>query len=83
MKSSKKRRRNLRVTFCGRASRCAAAGHCFAGFDELLEKETGVPVRIADDPLTCVARGLGQIMDDFETHRELLDNPLKPLSINL
>jgi hypothetical protein len=33
--------------------------------------------------LTCVARGLGQMVDDFDAHRELLDNPLKPLAINL
>jgi rod shape-determining protein MreB len=64
------------ITLCG-------GGALLRGFAELLEKETGVPVRIADDPLTCVARGLGQMVDDFEAHRELLDNPLKPLSINL
>jgi hypothetical protein len=28
-------------------------------------------------------RGLGQMVDDFDAHRELLDNPLKPLYINL
>lgn len=64
------------ITLCG-------GGALLRGFAELLEKETGVPVHIADDPLTCVARGLGQIVDDFEAHRELMDNPLKPLSINL
>ncbi|MGC9968800.1 MAG: rod shape-determining protein [Minisyncoccia bacterium] len=64
------------ITLCG-------GGALLRGLAELLEKETGVPVRIAEDPLTCVARGLGQMVDDFETHRELLDNPLKPLSINL
>ena len=64
------------ITLCG-------GGALLRGLAELLEKETGVPVHIAEDPLTCVARGLGQIVDDFETHRELLNNPLKPLSINL
>ena len=64
------------ITLCG-------GGALLRGLAELLEKETGVPVRIAEDPLTCVARGLGQMVDDFDTHRELLDNPLKPLSINL
>lgn len=58
-------------------------GALLRGLDELLEKETGVAVHVADDPLTCVVRGLGQIIDDFDGHRELLDNPLKPLSINL
>lgn len=58
-------------------------GALLRGLDELIEKETGVTVHVADDPLTCVARGLGQMVDDFEGHRELLDNPLRPLMINL
>jgi rod shape-determining protein MreB len=64
------------ITLCG-------GGALLRGLDELLEKETGVKVRIADDPLTCVARGLGQMVDDFDAHHELFDNPLKPLAINL
>ncbi len=58
-------------------------GALLRGLDELIEKETNVAVHIADDPLTCVVRGLGQIVDNLDAHRELLDNPLKPLSINL
>lgn len=58
-------------------------GALLRGLDQLIEKETGVPVKIADDPLLCVARGLGIIIDDFEFHRGLLDNPLKPLLIDL
>ncbi len=64
------------ITLCG-------GGAMLRGLAELLAKETGVPVHIADDPLTCVARGLGQIVDDFDAHRELMNNPLKPLAINL
>ncbi len=64
------------ITLCG-------GGALLRGLAEFLEKETEVPVHIAEDPLTCVARGLGMMVDDFDTHRELLDNPLKPLSINL
>jgi rod shape-determining protein MreB and related proteins len=64
------------IVLCG-------GGALLRGLDELLEKETGVTVTVADDPLICVVRGLGQMVDDFDAHRELLDNPLKPLSINL
>ncbi len=64
------------IVMCG-------GGALLRGLDELLEKETGVSVTVADDPLTCVVRGLGQMVDDFDAHRELLDNPLKPLYINL
>ena len=53
------------------------------GLDLLIEKETAVEAHIADDPLTCVARGLGYIVDNFDRHRQLLDNPTRPLSINL
>lgn len=53
------------------------------GLDELLQKETAVHAHIVDDPLTCVVRGLGRVVDDFEHHRELLDNPLRPITINL
>lgn len=61
----------------------AGGGSMLRGLDELIRREISVEVRVAEDPLTCVARGLGQIVDNFEKHRELLDNPLKPLPINL
>ncbi len=64
------------ITLCG-------GGALLRGRDELLEKETGVKVNIADDPLTCVARGLGQMIDHFEEHRELFANPRAPLALNL
>ncbi len=64
------------IVLCG-------GGALLRGLDELLEEETGVTVRVADDPLTCVVRGLGQIVDNFDSRRAFLDNPLKPLSINL
>jgi rod shape-determining protein MreB len=34
--------------------------------DRLLMEETGLPVIIADDPLTCVATGCGQALDKME-----------------
>ncbi len=38
-------------------------GALLKGFDRLLAEETGLPVTIADDPLTCVARGSGMALD--------------------
>ncbi len=58
-------------------------GALLRGLDQMVQKETAVTTMIAEDPLTCVVRGLGQIVDSFDRHRELLDNPLKPLEINL
>ncbi len=38
-------------------------GALLKGIDKLLSEETGLPVIIADDPLTCVARGGGRILE--------------------
>jgi len=32
------------------------------GIDQLISKETGLPVCIADEPLSCVARGTGRAL---------------------
>ena len=45
----------------------AGGGALLRGFEERLSEETKVPVRIADDPLTCVAIGAGRALDEFET----------------
>src|SRR6266702_6028562 len=37
--------------------------------DKLIMEETGLPALIADDPLTCVARGGGRILELTEAHR--------------
>ena len=58
-------------------------GALLRGLDEMIEKETAVSTVIAEDPLTCVARGLGLMIDEFATYRSFLDNPLKPLDINI
>jgi rod shape-determining protein MreB len=58
-------------------------GALLRGVDQLIEKETAVRTRIAEDPLTCVVRGLGRIVEDFDGNRGLLDNPLRPLQIEL
>ena len=38
-------------------------GALLRDLDKLLQEETGLPVIVADDPLTCVARGGGQAME--------------------
>ncbi|MBN9787426.1 rod shape-determining protein [Pseudonocardia sp. TMWB2A] len=39
-------------------------GALIEGLDELLRDETGLPVTVADDPLTCVAIGTGRALED-------------------
>ncbi|MEK9180339.1 MAG: rod shape-determining protein [Patescibacteria group bacterium] len=53
------------------------------GIDQLIGKEAGVAVRIVENPITCVARGLGMLVEDFKGHKHLLDAPPKPFTINL
>ena len=38
-------------------------GALLRDLDKLLMEETGLPVVVADDPLTCVARGGGRIIE--------------------
>jgi rod shape-determining protein MreB len=38
-------------------------GALLRDIDKLLMEETGLPVVIAEDPLTCVARGGGRILE--------------------
>ena len=43
-------------------------GALLRGIDRLISEETGLPVFPADDPLTCVARGGGRILELTEEH---------------
>jgi rod shape-determining protein MreB len=40
-------------------------GSLLTGLAKLLSKETDIPVFLADDPLTCVARGTGHALEDI------------------
>jgi len=43
-------------------------GAILRDIDKLLMEETGLPVVIADDPLTCVARGGGRVIELIDEH---------------
>ncbi|MEY3017362.1 MAG: hypothetical protein RL336_497 [Pseudomonadota bacterium] len=43
-------------------------GALLRGLDILLTEETGLPVIVADDPLTCVARGGGKALEIMDAH---------------
>lgn len=40
--------------------------------DEVLRKATGLPVIIAEDPLSCVAKGSGMALDEYARLKEVL-----------
>jgi rod shape-determining protein MreB len=49
----------------------AGGGALLTGIDVRVEVETGMPVRIADDPLHAVAIGSGQYLEAYESLRDL------------
>ena len=51
----------------------SGGGALIKGFAEILKEEVKMPVYIADDPLTCVVRGTGIILEDLEKYKEAFD----------
>ena len=47
-------------------------GALLKNIDKLISKETGLPVQIAEDPLSCVAFGCGKALDEEQTFSTLL-----------
>ena len=52
----------------------SGGGALLRGLDTLLSNTLKIPIYVAEDPLTAVARGTGVILDDFESFREVLVN---------
>jgi rod shape-determining protein MreB len=44
-------------------------GALLRGLDKLLTLATGIPVKVADDPLSCVAIGTGHALEEFNAIR--------------
>ena len=49
-------------------------GALLRGLDRLIQEETGLPVLIADDPLGCVARGCGLVLDNLDSSVNIFSN---------
>ena len=47
-------------------------GALLRGLDRRLREETNLPVHVAENPLTCVARGTGKILEDLPAYRKVL-----------
>jgi len=50
----------------------AGGGALLRGLDKLIAESTETMVHIADDPLTCVARGTGVVLEDLDALKEVL-----------
>lgn len=53
-------------------------GALLYALDELIQKETGIPTYLAEDPLSCVALGTGKALDSIEN----LEDSLSTLKSN-
>ncbi len=52
----------------------SGGGALIRGLDVLINNTIKIPIYIAEDPLTAVARGTGVVLDDFEIYQEVLLN---------
>ena len=52
----------------------AGGGSLIRGIDRAIKKEIDVPVRIAEDPLTCVARGTGLVIENLDKFKDALES---------
>lgn len=55
----------------------AGGGALIRGLDKLINKETGMPVNIAESPLDCVADGTGKVLEDIDKLHEVLNDDSK------
>ncbi len=52
-------------------------GALLRGLDKRLRQETNLPVHVAEDPLTCVVRGTGKVIEDFPKYAKVLERSRK------
>lgn len=52
----------------------AGGGSLLANLDLLIKEKTGLPVAIAEDPLTCVVRGCGKCLDSLTLLKQVTTN---------
>lgn len=48
-------------------------GALLRGLDRRLRQETNLPVNVAEDPLTCVARGAGKVLENWASYQKVLE----------
>ncbi|MBI1336502.1 MAG: MreB/Mrl family cell shape determining protein [Phycisphaera sp.] len=54
----------------------AGGGALLRGLDMMISRATGLDVRVADDPLTCVARGTATYLEHLEEWRSTMESDL-------
>lgn len=64
----------LASDICDRGIVMTGGGALVRGLDLLLREETGLPVRVDEEPLTCVVRGTERILGDLHRYKSVLRN---------
>jgi rod shape-determining protein MreB len=52
----------------------SGGGALLRGLDTMLQNSLKIPIYVAEDPLTAVARGTGVVLDEFDSFKEVLLN---------
>jgi rod shape-determining protein MreB len=52
----------------------AGGGALLRGLDELLRRETSVPVHVAEEPLACVVVGSSHLLEEIDSYRDALSS---------
>ena len=52
-------------------------GALIKNIDQLITKSTGVPCTVAEDPLYCVAKGTGVMLDSLDKYKRILGQQRK------
>jgi len=50
----------------------AGGGSLLRGLTSVITRETGIPCRLAEDPMTCVARGTFKVLEKLELYEQVL-----------
>ncbi len=53
----------------------AGGGSLLRGLDKLISEETGLPVHLAEDPMTAVAQGTGKVLSEIKYLRRVTITP--------
>ena len=50
----------------------AGGGSLLRGLPDLISRDTGLPVRLAEDPLLCVVKGAGKVLENLSFFQDSL-----------